>query len=544
MPNDTEAEKLSLRLNGLKKHREVLDWHCQEIARRILPRQAEFLYHPTPGEKRTELVFDYTGALALERYAAAMESMLTPRVSRWHGLKNPNRDLNKLRSVKLWYEQLTHVLFAQRYSPKANFAAQQAELYMSLGAFGTAPKIVDGRKSGGIRYKSLHLSRCFTAYDYEGNLDTFFYEEPPLTYRQLADHFGYKNLSDHMRKALKEGDYDKQADIVHAVFPNKDRVHGRMDATGKKYRSVYYEKKENHILAIGGYNTMPYMAPRASVAPTETYGRSPAMLVLPGLKMLNEMKKTNIRAGHMAVLPPLLTADNAILRPDYRPAAVNRGGLSASGQDMVKPMITGAAPDTGEALMEVERETINDAFFVTLFQILVDNHTMTATEVMERAREKAALIAPAMARQQTEDIDPMIEREIDILVQQRKIPPPPPELVEAGMEYEVEHTSPLSRTMRSEEAVGFFRTMEGLTPLAQIKPSVLDIFDEDQIGYGLAEINGVPESWLKDKNALKRQRDGQAQAQQSAALLEAAPVVTQAQKTAAETQEIEARRVV
>ena len=42
---------------------------------------------------------------------------------------------------------------------------------------------------------------------------------------------------------------------------------------------------------------------------------------------------------------------------------------------------------------------------------------MTATEVLERAREKGALLAPTMGRQQSEALGPMIEREIDILVE-------------------------------------------------------------------------------------------------------------------------------
>lgn len=546
MDNQELALSLCKRKDAMKQGRAVLDSHCQEIAKRVLPRQAEFLHTPTAGEKRTELVYDFTGALALERYAAAMESMLTPRISMWHNLKPSDPDLAKIRSVKLFFEDLNKRLFSHRYSPKANFASQQAECYMSLGAFGTAPKFIDARggRAGGLRYKCLHLSRFFRASDFEGKLDTVFYEMPPMTYRQAAQQFGVENLPLDVATALKSGDLDKTMDVFHCVMPNTDFNPMRMDFRGRKFISYYVASKEKHILHVGGYDSMPYVAPRASVAPTEEYGRSPAMMVLPGLKMLNEMKKVNIRAAHLAVRPPLLTADSQILRPDTRPGRFNKGGLNAQGNELVKPMVTGSRPDMGEQLMEVEREVVNEAFFVTLFQILVDNHTMTATEVMERAREKAALIAPAMARQQSEDIEPMVEREISLLAAQGKIPEPPPELLEARGEYEVEHSSPLSRSMRSEEAVGLFRTLEGLTGFAQIDPSILDIFNPDEIGRGIADINGVPESWLRSRDEVNQLHEAQAQQAQMQQLLDAAPVVTQAQKSAAEVKKLEAQQVV
>ncbi|STU67291.1 Bacteriophage head to tail connecting protein [Klebsiella pneumoniae subsp. ozaenae] len=60
-------------------------------------------------------------------------------------------------------------------------------------------------------------------------------------------------------------------------------------------------------------------------------------------------------------------------------------------------------------LAEQKRQTINDGFFITLFQILVDNPQMTATEAMLRAQEKGQLLAPTAGRIQAEflgDSDP------------------------------------------------------------------------------------------------------------------------------------------
>ena len=173
----------------------------------------------------------------------------------------------------------------------------------------------------------------------------------------------------------------------------------------------------------------------------------------------------------------------------------------------------------------MEKSVINDAFLVTLFQILVDTPTMTATEVLERAREKGALLSPTMGRQQSELLGPMIEREIDLMTIQGLIPQMPPILIEAAGEFEISYDSPLSRSQRSEEASGWLRTLEAAIAYANTTQdlSVLDQFDTDVIYPQLAEINAVPASWMRGEDAIKAIREGRAQQQEQQQMIDAAP---------------------
>jgi len=107
---------------------------------------------------------------------------------------------------------------------------------------------------------------------------------------------------------------------------------------------------------------------------------------------------------------------------------------------------------------------------VTLFQILTESPQMTATEVLERAREKGMLLAPTMGRQQSESLGPSIEREIDILDQQGLLPEMPDILKEVGSDYKVEYDSPLSRAQKAEETAGVFRSLELASAYAGIRP--------------------------------------------------------------------------
>ncbi len=84
---DSRALDIIQRQERMADMRAIWDQHWREIAERILPRANFFRVVRNPGDKRTEKVFDATATLALERFAAAMESMLTPRTQRWHKLR-------------------------------------------------------------------------------------------------------------------------------------------------------------------------------------------------------------------------------------------------------------------------------------------------------------------------------------------------------------------------------------------------------------------------------------------------------------------------
>jgi hypothetical protein len=173
----------------------------------------------------------------------------------------------------------------------------------------------------------------------------------------------------------------------------------------------------------------------------------------------------------------------------------------------------------------MERSVINDGFLVSLFQILVETPAMTATEVLERAREKGALLSPTMGRQQSEALGPMIEREVDVLIKQNMLPPMPDVMVEAGGQFDIEYDSPLSRSQRAEEASGWLRTLEAAIAYANTTQDlgVLDQFDSDVIYQQLAEINAVPQSWMRGEDAIKQIRESRAQQQQMQQAMEAAP---------------------
>lgn len=520
----TEIIKEYEQLSG---NRGNFESHWREIAERMLPLHSKAFNATqqlrTQGEKRTEFILDSTAVIALDRFASILDSLLTPRNQTWHRLLASDPVLNKDREVKLWFEEVNRRLFRYRYSPRANFASQNLQNYKSLGAYGTGCQFIDELDGEpGLRYRNCHLSQMYFSENHQGMIDKalrYF----PMQARQVIQKWG--EATPEKIKVIAQNFPFQEFYFIHCVKPRKDRDIERADYKGMPYASYYVSIEGNEVLSEGGYNTFPYAISRYEQSDNEVYGRSPAMNVLPAVKTLNEQKKTMLKQGHRVVDPVLLAHDDGIVDQfSLRPGAINAGGVTADGRPLVHALPTGNV-NAGKDLMDEERRVINDAFLINLFQILTEAPQMTATEILERTREKGILLAPTIGRQQSEYLGPMIDREIDVLSRQGLLPPMPRILVEAGADYRTEYDSPLSRTQRAEEASGVQRTVEAVLNVVSItqNPEPLDHFNWDVITPALAEINGTPDSWMNDPKKVAQIREARAQQQQAMQMSQAAP---------------------
>ncbi len=111
---------------------------------------------------------------------------------------------------------------------------------------------------------------------------------------------------------------DTQNEFLHAVFPNPERVPGALNHRGMAFASYYIAVQGRRIVSEGGYRTFSCAVGRYTTGPKGVYGRSPAMTVLPEIKMVNEMSKTVLRTGQKALDPPLLLQENGALSVSVR----------------------------------------------------------------------------------------------------------------------------------------------------------------------------------------------------------------------------------
>jgi len=541
MADDTRAAEIIAEQERLAVERSHLDQVREQIALRILPHYATRFQTQnrtvvTPvGQQNTQEMIDATGAYALMTFASINESMLTPHHARWHTVVPSDKYLLKDRATRLWFEELTDLLFALRYAPKANYASQKREDYMMLGAFGDGCLFIDALKTKydkGFRYRAVHPGQIYFQDNHQGIIDKAF-RRFSLTARQALQEFGTA-----LPKEIQDQASDPRRNstihwFIHKVAPREDYDEERLDLRGMPHTSEYVSVTGKTMLREGGYHSFPYAISRYVTTPGEVNGRSPAMMALPSLKSLNEMKKTMLKQGHRVTDPILLAHDDGVADAiGFKPGTVVSGGVNADGKPLVHVLPTGNLA-AGKDAMEAEVVSINNFFLVNMFRLLVDKPQMTATQVLEESREKGALLSPHMGRQQSESLGPQIEREIDLARELRLLRPMPPALLEARGQYSIQYDSPLSRMTRAEQSAGLWRTLENLMGVVQVTQdlSPLDHYDWDEIVPDISDDASIPARWRKSMEKVLAMRDGRAKQAQEQQLLQAAPAASNVLKT-------------
>jgi hypothetical protein len=544
MPHD--VEKIIRRFNDLQSARKNWDSHWHEIAELVWPAADDFVIKREPGAKRSREVYDATATMALEKFAAVMESLLTPRAQTWHRLRASNEELNKDQDVKAWFEEVTRILFAKRNAPKANYYSQKHEGYKSLGAFGNDCLFVDELEPGpdqpevGIRYKYCHIGQVFIETDHHGVVDTVF-RKYEMSAKAAAQKWGTA-IPSKMSTVLEQKPYQKFG-ILHVVAPRKERNLELVDPLNKPFLSLYISMEDKAVIEESGYEEMPYMYSRYTVNPMEVYGRSPAMLVLPSIKTAQEMQKTFLRAGHKVVDPPLLLHSTGGLGGGSQTVrltagGLNYGGLTAEGRPLIAPLLTGARLDLTEGMLEKERLIINAAFLVDLFQILQDHPEMTATEVIERAQEKGQFLAPTVGRQQSEMLGPQIVREVNILVRTGQLPELPGLLLEAGGKYEIEYESDATRFQQAAQLGATDRTVQRAMLLGEFDQRALDVINGEEVVRLSGRVERAPSEIFRTPEEVDERAQAREEAQQAAAALEAGERLARAGKDAAQAEAV------
>lgn len=530
MTTDSRVVTILSRQDTLEARRSNFDTLFQEIAELILPGEANFRVQRTPGEERTEHQMDGTGSLALRKYAALVESLLMPASKFYHRLKPIAEEIAEDEETKRFLDDTNRLLFRQRYAPRSGFSEQIGGVTLAFGAFGTSSLFLDQHPLGGFRYRAVPLSETYFEEDPTGQINTT-HRKWKYTARQAVAYYqGRGTVPKQVEDAVAKTP-EREFTFVQSTRPVAEYDGGDwLKRRGFAYADVTICQDTKTIVTESGYRTFPWIIMRDQPIAGEVYGRSPALWSLPTLRLLNAMKRTILRGAQKIVDPPiLLQEDGALSGFSLRSGALNYGGIDAQGNAVVQPFNTGARPDIGDELLQREQQLINESFFITLFQILEENPQMTATEVLERAQEKSQLLGPAIGRQQ-QMLGKMVEREIDLAVEQGLLPEIPPALAEAGAGYEIEYEAPLSRAQRADDGLAIMRTMEHVLVLAQADPSVLDNFEMDEVVRSLSEINGMPAKLRRDLDEIGAIREQRAQQQAALAAAQLAPGVAGAVK--------------
>jgi hypothetical protein len=547
---DETGKSLMRRQMQMETERSTLDSHCTEIAELVLPMMNVFFKqgNHTKGDKRSNKLMEGTAPHALQRYASAIEGFLTPRGERWSKLTTNNKDLNKLPQVKLYFEEINDLLFKVRYDPRAGFGSQVNECLQGVGAFGTTALFPDGRVSqsdfGGLvptmSYKSIPLVQIFISENSAGVADTAHRKFRHAARNWVAD---FKEECPERIRKIAEKEPDREFDLVHVVMPNPEYRRGALGWRGMKFASYYVDPECGKVVRRGGYNTQRYSVARGTKAPGEVYGRSPSMLILPEIKTVNEMRRGLLRAQHMTLNPPTLLHSEYGANFQMEPRSLNYGMVSAEGRPLAIPYQMGNTFPPTEREMERIRELINEAFLLTLFQVLVNRNSQeTATMTLQKAKEQAIILSPLIGKLQTEFLGGIIESEIDILSEAGALPEMPEEMIEAQGEYSVTYASDIQRALETGEIEAYGNWLQDALPMAErFNPHLLEVVDHEGVLMDAAEKRGISAKFIRTKEQLEELRARKAEEQQQAAALPVAQQAAEIDKSVAQAENLRGR---
>lgn len=506
-----------------------------QAARRVHPRGDNFQgRNVSPGERRTEWQFDSKPVLALERWVAVMLGMVMPPSKFYHGFRAEERSIRKNIEVKNWCEETRDDVFQMRYSTKGNFAGQINEVWMSCGAFGTGLMFLDDRLGKPPNYKALDLAKTWIREGEDGRVN-YGIRQLDLRAAQAIEMFGASNLPEQIVKSL-ETQPNKTFEFYHRIKP-RQMVNKRLrfSPEAMDFQSDYVCQVERRHMETGGYRTFPIATMRATTTTNETYGRGPAMTVLADIKMKNEIWRTVLRSSHRMAEPSMLLADDAALAPfQMQPGFRNKGYIKSDGTELAKQLPWEGDLQPAMLVAAATDKDIDDAFLMTIFQLMLTNPDMTATEVLERIRERGMLLTPGAGRIFAEFVGGLAERELDILQARGRLAEMPEVMVRAGAAVEVTDTSPLAEAQKASRAIGFDRTLQQVLPLAEVNPRVVQRFKTEEILPELAEIHGMPLNWLYTDDEFAAIMDAQAKKEAAEKAAMAAPELATAAKDAAQ----------
>ena len=491
----TEApESIIKRMTVLKGKRDTWDIRFQELANFIQPRDADFTLKRTPGSKRHAKIFDGTAEDAAERFASGLHNSLTSEGNPWFFLKAADEEITNRRDVKIWLEDTTRRMYAVFNSPLHNFHPSQFEKYGDIGVYGTAIQFIGDEPGIGPYFQSHFLGTSYIDVDNLGRVDSV-YRTFKLTARAAVQKFGV--VPEVIRRSSEDSNTKKEFEFLHAVRPRPQEVQ-RFGNRTFPWASTYILMETKERVSEGGFLEFPFIIPRWAVNSEEIYGRSPGSRALADVKMLNAMEKTQLIGLQKMVDPPLEYPDDGYLRTvDLRPGALNVRRASMIGtNDRITPILTGGRPDLGEGKEEQKRQAIRRAFYNDVFElpspiapdgdVLHEGNLTVAT----RLRDRMAILGPIFSRLKTEDLSPMINRTLQIMVR-RGMVQPVPEILQ-GANFVVEYVNPLAIAQGAGDVGAILQAVDALGSLAQVKPEVFDRLNPDMISSIIADRLNVP----------------------------------------------------
>ena len=538
----TDLAKSILKDSGYA-HGQRKPWESQwqRLADYELPSMADFTQRVWAGQERGSKIVNSTGRLSARECATRVNGFLAGDGTNWFDLRTPEPRIENDPVVRRWLDQVKRTSYAVFQSPGSGFGTSKEPTFKQLVVFGNGPVYIGESPAGWPVYRAEFLGNCAIWTD-DDNRPIALFREYEQTAWGLLQQFGREAMPQAVRAVL-DNEPQKRFVVVHGVRPRRDS--DPYDPAGKPYIEVYVLKSTGDQLGEArGYWEFPWLFPRWNVSPNEVYGRGPGEDALQDVLMLQRMDRDIAEHVAMNVNPQWLTEDEGGMSPriNQKPGGMVYGRLNHNGHwnvDRLGP--TGSAAEGMDMRADVIR-TIKALFYLDAFRMVEKISEegsvvhMSATEFAGRQADQFRFAGPALERLRAEFLFPLLARTVAILIRNRKLPPPPPQL--RGAPIHPEYVSPLAVAQRASEGTSVLQLINDLLPLASIDQRALDIMNVPAAGRVLARSRHVPGEVLNTPEEIAAIQQARSQAAAQAQATEQMAVASEAAKNNAQAMKL------
>tara|TARA_R110000772_G_scaffold36387_1_gene87059 strand:- start:2739 stop:4448 length:1710 start_codon:yes stop_codon:yes gene_type:complete len=520
---DKKVTGVLKRLEGEENNRGSYEEHWEDLAAVMLTRRQGFRSQQEPGDKRTDDIFDGTPMQGARSLANTVGSMLRPEGEVLAKVSTEDKRIMDDGEASEWLADATARLDAGMRNPAARFRQATGEIDLDLVVLGTGVMFVGlSNTKQHLIFKSLHLKDTFPIFDAEGRVVGVM-SRHMWTIWQAAGLFGLENLHPETQKKYKEGKMDEMLRFVHAVIPRDQAQNGLgRFAKNMPFADIWIQRDKAHTVQEGGYEELPYIAPRWDTSSGENYGRSPGMIALPDANTLQAMGETILISGQRAADPPLMAPDDGF----YNELNTFPGGMSyydvetaiAMGGNPIFSLENGTNLPITRDMQDDTRNQVMNAFFRNILNLPVNGPQMTATEINQRKEEFIREVGAVFGRFETDYNLPMTERAFNVMLRNNGFAPVPKSLENQTLKMEFE--LPVTKIRKQIEAAAAEQWAISVANLAVIDPTVTQMIDAPELARFMHGASALPHEIIVSKDVfeerIKKQQEAQAKADQMA----------------------------
>ena len=446
----------------------------------------ESFYEESPGQKRTDRIFDETAVVGIQEFASRLQAGITPTFGRWVNLKSGIEiPANIAPQIDEQLDSITQYIFEVLHN--SNFNQEVHEAFMDC-AIGTGCLLVnEGTASEPIVFNAIPLPHVTLNSGPNNKIDCI-YRKRQIRLGDIKVLYPNADLNEIILNHLTN-DPDQKINVIEGTMrnysdPNKE-VYDYIVCISE-YESIIMQEQYK------GAGSNPFITFRWNKASGEVYGRGPVFNAMSAIKTTNLTVELILENAQMNISGIYQLEDDGVINTDNIALVPGTIIPVAPGSRGLQPIQGAGRFDVAQLVLEDMRNNIRKALYMDTLGP-TKGTPMSATEVAERMADLSRQIGSSFGRLQSEFIQPLVKRIIYILKKQGKITIPSLD----NKEIKIIPESPLSRAQFEQDIadINRFNATIGQT----FGPQVLNlIVKQDEVARYLADKMNLPEKLIRD----------------------------------------------